>query len=317
MQVKDIPVSAASDFEGVVGNYNLAATINRRRLTTDDVVSLKIRLTGDGDPKRVVPPTLANVSAFESYEPQEIENKQFYQGNRQYHEVTYEYLLVPTEGGDFTISANLDAFSPDSNRVIKLGQSFSVQVTGSKKSRPSKIQDDLKSGLRDIHTIRTLNGGRKPIFHPGQVGFWLGAGLPVLAIAFGFLIKRRRNAENRLSPEERAMREARKLADKHLVEAKQALDRSDPRACYDAISRAVLGYVSDKFKLERSTLTKSTVKSALESQAVNDTQIELIMSILQRCEMALFAGQDRQADLESTYEQAAQVIIDVEQGLAA
>ena len=70
--VKPLPPNAPASFSGGVGIFNMNSVINRTEVTTDDALTLRLTLTGDGDMKRVRPPQLNLGEAFEVYDPKVI-----------------------------------------------------------------------------------------------------------------------------------------------------------------------------------------------------------------------------------------------------
>ncbi|MCB0620316.1 MAG: hypothetical protein KDC41_16725, partial [Saprospiraceae bacterium] len=129
----------------------------------------------------------------------------------------------------------------------------------------------------------------------------------------GFLGFRRWQARRgEVDPEVLGRQRAQKDAQLHLQNAHRHLEQNEARAFFDEVSRASLGYVSDKLHIEPSRLSKPLIRERLTAAGVEPPLIERFLQILQTCEMALFAGQDDPARMRSTYEEAEGVISELE-----
>ncbi|MCH2046915.1 MAG: hypothetical protein MK212_22565, partial [Saprospiraceae bacterium] len=90
-------------------------------------------------------------------------------------------------------------------------------------------------------------------------------------------------------------------ATKRLTTAKSMMQANQGKAFYDELSKVLMGYVSDKFNIPLSELSKANVKVKLETNQVNRTEIERFTELLQTCEMALFAGMINTSAMQETY----------------
>ena len=67
--VKPLPNNAPLSFSGGVGDFKAEAGISKIDATTDDAISLKMKVTGNGDAKRWQAPKMAAIDGLEIYEP--------------------------------------------------------------------------------------------------------------------------------------------------------------------------------------------------------------------------------------------------------
>ena len=111
------------------------------------------------------------------------------------------------------------------------------------------------------------------------------------------------------------MQAARGVAQERLSLAKSHLKAGDSRAFYDEVSKAILGYVGDKLQISRSSMSKSSLRQRLQELDLDESLIETVMSIVQDCEMALFAGQADADKMGTVYERATQAIAGVEKAV--
>jgi len=97
-----------------------------------------------------------------------------------------------------------------------------------------------------------------------------------------------------------------------LKAAKPHLDKVEPRAFYDAVEDALLGYLRDKFQLPVAGLSRRNIREKLITAGARESLTDRYDQLLQRCEMALYAGQDKADDLAAAYATAKELIADTE-----
>ena len=138
----------------------------------------------------------------------------------------------------------------------------------------------------------------------GSPIFWSLTGLPVAAFLGMFFFKKIKDREANVDAGALKIKWANKEAQKRLATAKSHLDSGDSRKFYDEISKASLGYVSDKLSIPHAEMSKDNVRAKLESLNVSEPLVEDFVKVVKTCEMALFAGMDNSADMAATYEKA-------------
>jgi hypothetical protein len=90
------------------------------------------------------------------------------------------------------------------------------------------------------------------------------------------------------------------------------LGTGNSKAFYDEISKAYIGYVCDKTGLPLSQLTKDNVREKLSTLQINEATIDEFVKIIQTCEIALFAGMDNSSSMQTMYENAINVISNID-----
>ncbi len=313
-----LPEGAPSTFSGAVGNYELNTSINRQEASTDDAISLRLSVVGDGDLKRIQAPDLNLPSTFELYEPRISEEETGEYQNRRIARKTFEYLLLPKRPGTYRIEPAFTFFSPDSNRFVRLeSETYTVRITaGSMAGQEGTSTLEDTETARDIRSIKIDSRLRQPpTYWTQKAGFWVAAGLPVLLIGGMFLLRRRQEREAALPLKEHRKRQARKAALQLLASAREAKEQGQTGQFYDGVSKAMLGYISDKLEIPKSALDKNNLQEKLQSLQLPPERIQAFLDMLNRCEMALFAGKDEAAAMGTTYEAAVQLLADLHQRL--
>ncbi len=317
IRVRSLPAGAPPSFTGAVGVFTANARISRTTVTTDDALSLRLSVAGNGDIKRVQPPALIVTDTFEVYDPTVQEEVSYELNGELTGKKIIEYLLVPKAPGQYALNPEFTYFDTDSARFVTaaLGP-FSVNVRpGSRSRRPGEgaTPSADTTAQRDIAYLKgdlELNKGREPFF--GSPLFWSLIALPLLALLGAVVIRRRRRQLSQLDPAAMRRKRARREAERRLKTADSLRREGQSRAFYDEISKAMLGYVSDKLDLPGSELSKDNVRSRLETMQVDSTDIEHFLEIMHNCEIALFAGKDNAEAMNETYEKTARLLTTIE-----
>jgi hypothetical protein len=315
IEVLPLPAGAPESFTGAVGDYQIRPDLSSKTATTDDALTFILTVRGSGDIKRVEAPALDLPEGFEVYEPKAVEETNLELNASIEGKKVFEYLLLPKVPGDYEFTPKFTYFSPDSAKYVTLAdQSFSIYVkqgTG----QPGRATASLNE-TEDIGPLMLSPGltqTRAPFL--GSALFWGLLAAPLLL--FGGLLgwRRHRARQDDIDPSERRMQAARGVAQERLSLAKSHLKAGDSRAFYDEVSKAILGYVGDKLQIPRSSMSKSSLRQRLQELDLDESLIETVMSIVQDCEMALFAGQADAGKMETVYERATQAIAGMEKAV--
>ena len=110
-------------------------------------------------------------------------------------------------------------------------------------------------------------------------------------------------------------RNARKVAQERLSQAERSLKEVNSRAFYDEVSKAMLGYISDKLHLPPSMLSKDKLRERLEEPGIDAGLVNQFLEILSTCELALFAGKENTAAMKDVFVKSIETISQMERQL--
>ncbi len=314
LSIKPLPENAPETFSGAVGWYNMSSQLSRNTITTDDVLSLVLTITGTGDVKRVQAPPVELGDVFEVYDPNVKEESTFEINGEVRGRKSFEYLLVPKRPGTYEIRPEFSYFDPDSAQYLKINDKvYQVNVKqGTNNTAPaiSGLEKSEEDYLRPLKAEGNLKRASAPLW--GSNLFWILYMLPILGMlgiaGYRQVMKRKLD----IDPIVLRRRQAEKVARKRLETANGFLQENKPRQFYDEISKAMIGYVCNKLNMPLSEISNENVKSKLEELQVNPDTNERFMKILHNCEMALFAGKDNAEAMQETYDNTLQVLADIE-----
>jgi hypothetical protein len=233
---------------------------------------------------------------------------------------SFEYLLIPRFHGDFTIpSVTYSYFNTSSGRFEQLqtpehrifarrgaDDNSDLAVFG---GRP---RIDVNVG-RDIRFIKS-DIGKLARIKTDLVTNKTYQSLYLLAILSFFIILfiRREHVKRNADISKVRNRKAGKIARKRLKSADMCLKNNQFDKLYEEILKALWGYFSDKLNIPQADLTKTRIASALSEKKIDETTIEKLNEILDRCEYARFAPSSSGTEAASLYEWASQIIKSVE-----
>lgn len=314
LRVKPLPEPAPANFSGGVGQYNWECSADRDSLTTDDALTLTIRLRGNGDPKRTALPVLTLPAGLEAFDPKVLEEEEYENGQAIIHRKTLEYAILPREPGAYDVHPEFVVFDPDSNRYITLQADTTLHF------RVGKGKNYLANQLHGDSLALQVPSENGSSSTWEQVNYWLTkswvwgalAGLTALILVLAWSNRRRKTRLSRPVPVD-------PIADKNYREqfgqARQLLNGADPRVFYDVLLRALQNYLAARLGLPLAQLSVANVRYRLVERRVPEPHIQHLLDVWQACEQALFAGQINSVNPETTLQSAEQLVQTLERDL--
>ncbi len=320
--IKPLPANPPPSFTGGVGDFQAAFSISKTEGTTDDALSLRLTVTGNGDSKRWQAPKITPVDGLEIYEPkvlkeQSIENQGEWQTVKE-----IEYLIVPKRAGDFSLKTAFSYFSTDGgttsrdnregSRFNTIDTTFQLKIQQGSNKAATLLQDKQQDirGLKFATFLTTENG----TFYNSLL-FWALFIAPFILFGLAVALKQIQLQQSRRDATLLRQENAPKVAEQRLSVAQDFLEKGNRKLFYEEVSKSLFNYISDKFQMPLAEFSKSNVREKLTSLKINDLYTDNFIKILNDCEIALFAGQDTEGGATGIYDRALKVITDIEQSL--
>jgi hypothetical protein len=318
IHVKPLPgTGKPSDFSGAVGNFSIAASVDKKELKSNESLNYTIKVSGAGNIKLLKPFSPEFPADFEKYDPKVTdsvkEDENGLRGTR-----NYTYLLIPRHKGDYTINPlKFSYFNPATGRYNTIAtKEFHIHVSkGLTENNVTAFAEgdkqDVKLLDKDIRFIKnnTQLSKQDDLFF-GSVGYFFLLALGPLACiaAFNYRNWYRKNNSDLVKVKSR---KAGKLAAQHLAEAEKYLLTNQKSAFYEATSKGLYGYISDKFNILPANLNRENIETTLKQRKVNDAAITRLLETLDLCEMARYAPVNNASD-EKIFETAKNIINEIE-----
>lgn len=317
LQVRELPrAGCPANFSGLVGKFSLKSNLTKNQLKANDATDLVVTISGSGNLQLVEPLDIAFPSDFDVNEPS-VNDRIQTGGSSVNGSRTFDYTIIPRTAGPFTIpAADFCYFDPSSGTYKTLSTEkygLTVDKGDDDNSFSSSSQKDIAVLDKDIRFIKT---DVRSMLSPNKLffatpAFFLLFFLPFLLLAV-FLVIRRKQFKDRQNVAELRNRKANKVALKSLKKAKKLLVANKEDEFYVEISRALWGYMSDKFRIPLADLSIDSVRGKLAEKGVAPDDIEQFIQTLNNCEYARFAPDSGAAMMSDLYNQSLDFITKIE-----
>jgi hypothetical protein len=308
-------------FGGAVGKYTMDAWLDKRQTTTNDAVTLRVKISGRGNLRLLEAPAVVVPPDIERYDPK-ISDNVSNQGDRIAGSRTFEYLLLPRHAGEQRIPPITFAyFDPEKKNYVALhSPEFVLTVEKGTEAAPEYATGISKEDVKLLgEDIRFIKSGNLSLRRAGEL--FIGSPLfvvllfsPILGFV-GFVVYAKRRERLMGNVVLLRNRKARKMAQRRLVEAKKLLTEKKKEEFYTEVSRALWGYVGDKLGIPPSDLSVDTARITLESRKVSQETVVHLTATIEQCEFARFAPSEDSLQMDGIYNDAVVLISTIEEQL--
>jgi len=316
IDVKPLPNGKPASFSGAVGEYNMTSSITSTQLKTNDAVTVKVDISGNGNLKLIKNPAVTFPNDFDVMDPEVTNNTKVSQSGVNGTK-TIKYNAIPRYAGDFTIpKAEFSYFDVKSGTYKTLTtDEYKLHVSQGPAGSGSNVpvvnatnKEDIRFLGKDIRYITTDSANfHKGDFFFGTFGYLLFYIVPVLLFLLLFWIYRKQVAQNANIALMRT-KKANKVASKRLKTADKYLKENKTELFYDETLKAVWGYLSDKLNIPVSELTKDNVDANLVKYGASENLIQDFRNILDTAEFARFAPAQESEKMDELYDATVQAI---------
>jgi hypothetical protein len=314
--VKPLPIdSRPASYNGAVGRFNMTATVDKNSLSTDDALTLKVTISGQGNVNLLNPPKVDIPASFDKYDPKVSDNIEK-NSNPLSGSRTFEYVLMPVEAGEQTIPpVEFSYFDADTKTYKTVSsKAFNIHVTAGKQTKREKEDFSINKNAITNNSNSVLDWVKHNSYFITSIWFYLLLILPLLALVGAWLFRRRLDYQQNNAAFLKH-RFANKVALKRLELAARYLKEGKDKAFYEETSRAVWGYLSNKLHVPFADLSKQLIQDKLAQQQVSEEYTADLFDLLDNCEMALYTPNHNNTKMQGTYQQAVQVISKLEDEL--
>ncbi|WP_302025955.1 BatD family protein [Parabacteroides johnsonii] len=310
IDVKPLPSGKPTSFSGAVGNYSMTSSISSNNVKTDDAVTIKVTISGNGNIKLIKNPEVAFPNDFDVYDPKvEVDIKTTTAGSS--GTKTIEYMAIPRYAGDFEIPAVAFSYFDTKTGSYKTitSEPYKLHVEQGKGGGTSPVvsnfsnKESVKYLGKDIRYLKVNDIHFVPnneLFF-GSFMYYMCYLIPAILFVVFFFIYRKQVKENSNLALVRT-KKANKMAVRRLKNAGKLMKENKKEEFYDEVLRALWGYLSDKLSIPQANLTKDNVETELAKYGVDDALIKEFMDILNTCEFARYAPAQASDTMDKLYE---------------
>jgi len=314
INVKDLP-GQPDGFTGAVGNFSFNGALDKTEGKTNEAMTLKLTVSGNGNLNLINPPKIELPQDFESYEPK-TSDKTIASENGMSGSISFEYLFIPRYAGNFTIPAvKFVFFNPNTRQFeTKTTEAFNIHVEKGKDDGKSSVvssysKEDVKMIGKDIRFIKQNKSvlKQKGSSFYGTFEFYLIYILSIAGFAVFFVLNRKKIKENENIVLVKNKR-ANKVALKRLKEASAFLKNNQQEQFYEAVIKALWGYLSDKLSIPVADLNREKAAASLLEKGISQEVVSELMKIIDDCEFARYAPAAFSGTMTEIYDGAAKVM---------
>lgn len=315
VNVKPLPQPQPEGFNGAVGKFEIKGELSSNSLRTNEAASLVYTVTGTGNIKYLKEPAVELPVEFEQYTPKQDYDTHV-SGSTVSGKMTAEYTFVPQSVGKFTIpETNFVYFNPATGEYRTMtAKGFQVDVAkGAASQNSSAEQQEIKIKNTDILHIKLgdKNPSKDHLLFARQTWYWMLYPILLIALITIIAVSRRNNRLN-ADVTGRKIAHASKVARKRLSAASRFLKSGEKEQFYDAVLKAIWGYLSDKLNIPASSLTRSNVSEELISFGASEKLTTDIIAILDDCEIARYTPDSSTRTLQEIYDAATKAMNEME-----
>ena len=331
VNVKALPAGKPASYMNAVGSFNVKSVLTSDKVRANDAVIYRITIDGVGNLKYVKEPEPEFPTDFEVFDPKvDLSTRATSSGVQ--GKKTIEYTIIPRHAGKFEIPSlvfsyfdvksgqyktiRTDSYTLEVEKGPNEGNAGggAVDFSGTNQERIRVLGNDIRylhsvdADRLDLGRIDPETGKPEPLkpFY-GTLAYWLFFLVPFLAFVILAFIYRRR-IRRMADIAGMRTRRAGKVAERRLKAAKKALNAKDENAFYEAIHKAILGYVCDKLRIPLSDLTQDTVSEMLEKHSVRPETIHDVKEVLDTCQFARYAPSTDSQAMDVLYKKTSKVI---------
>lgn len=312
IDIKPLPEPKPATFTGAVGKFTLKETLSPDQLRTNEAASYVLTVSGTGNLKYITAPEVTFPIGIDAYSVKSSDDVKV-SGSTYTGSFTATYPLMPTEVGSYTIGAvDFSYFDPSTGQYHTLqGTQFDVPVGRGQET--ASAQKEVNNEMTDILHIYSHEEAEE-LAHSKLFGSWkywlcYGVALAILvALTYVHGARRKRNADVAGLKHSRA----RGVAKKKLQQAAKMMKAGNSSQFYQALAKAMYGYLGDKLGIPPSSLVRDTITERLKDAGADEALVTEVIQELDHCEMARFTPDQSSADLKAAYENAAALIKNIE-----
>ena len=280
------------DFIGAVGEFELETVVDSFELQVGNPLHFTTTIRGIGNIMAIQEPVIDFPRQLEVYDP-ETKEQISKQSNRVNGSKTYDYILVPTKPGNYTIpGVSFSYFDVNKEAYINLRSApIDIKVNGdvleiveNELDEEEEIQKEFD--LFDIYKTSLFTDVESEFYNSWRYPLSLAS--PFVAY-FLFLFGARLKEEFQPDTITLKYNRASKEAAKRLKQAKIYLDQQNQQAFYNEVFDAFNGYVSDKLNINQAELSKEFVLEKFSDKNVSPVLVEQFEQVLRNAEEALYS----------------------------
>jgi len=322
IQVLPFPQGKTSDFNGAVGEFSITAKTDVQTIPANEAITYKFTIQGIGNLALLQKPTIDFPKDFEVYEPKIIDSyTTTTMGDK--GSKTFEYVVIPRHEGNFTIPQVVMQVFNTETKTFKTITADAIQIAVTKGAVTNQVttnfgtnKEQIQYSADDFRYIYTDDLQLHSISSYVIINPWFNGLFVILVLgAAVYIFVARKRIELYSNVTLLKQKQAAKVSKAYLKQAREFLNQGNDAAYYEAISKALFGYIGNKLSIPMTDFTVETIADTLHKKQVPEIIIQTCIEIVNQCEMARYAPIQSIEDKEQLFTKTSQVIQGIEQNV--
>jgi hypothetical protein len=305
LTVRSAHDQSSGDFSGAVGKFNVQYSLRPNQATTDDAISIVMKIVGNGDVKTIRPPDLDLPKGFEVFDPKVKDEKMINATDSVRGEKVIEYLVIGHQPGNYRLRPSFTYFDPAQGAFRTVVDSFQVSISQGSGALSNTSDDRLKQEADDIVPLThdlDLKKKRKPVYlQTWYIGAYV---IPVLAFLLVSWRSKHKNVEEVISDPHAIARE-------RLQQARKYMDEGNHQQFYEEAALGLKQFIAHKLKIQASDLSRQKITDRLLAKGIHRELEEQVRLFIEKCDLALYAGFNDASTITATYDEAVELITEL------
>jgi len=307
IEVRPLPEPRPANFCGGVGHYDWSVSADKQTLSTDDVLTLTMRIRGNGDARRLSPPRLQLPASLECLEPEVRAQEEYETGDEFVHQHTLTYAILPKQPGTYLFTPETFFFHPDSSSYQPLRTEKPLELTvmpGATYGKTSPTPDTLSStALIDENDGWDARRYLSPPWLFGMAGI---AALLILASLTHTIWRRQkaRSLSSGASTEPSLGLPDRRSLEEQLRQLRARMPRETPEAFYHQLLKWTENAVAAALNTPPQLLSRDAALTQLAERGLPPAALEALTTVWEQCERAVYAHLDLADEMPACWEKA-------------
>jgi len=315
LPAKNVPV----DFNGAVGNYELAATVGPTNLAVGDPVTVRVQISGRGALDAIQLPDQSALQNFKIFPPTaktEITDQLGLEGRK-----TFEEIVTP-QNSDVRAwpQFSFSFFNPTDEKyhtltqpavpliVRSAGATPLPTIAANKNSTPeNQTPQDILPIKENLGTLET-----KSVPLVAQPAFLTAQTLPIIAFLAAFIWRKRTdNLAN--NPRLRRKIAVEKLIQTGIADLRKFAAKNNPEEFFALLFRLLQEQLGERLDCPATAITENVVEENSILRSANETMRNDLRELFQLCNQARYAPVRGTSELNSVAAQFEKVISELQE----
>ena len=301
IKVKPLPEKGKpAFFHGAVGSFQITASVDNNKFSTDEAGVLKVTILGSGNLQLITAPEINWPAGIDAFEPALTE-----QINKEAIPIngikTFTYNFNISNAGSYKIPEILFAFFDPETGQYKIDKSLSIPFTVTKGNKPTKKSSNMTA----------LNNGN-------YFWYYVAGGLLILAtlIAAIFFSKRKKHTIEPIHTAEfvKTVR-AEPIIDEYrssnanpLAASHEYLSNNDQGNFYSSLNLELRAFLAKQFNLPVNELQVSALQQRCDNFEVNNALFLSLQSLMEKIALNVYSPMHTEQAMQDTYDETAELI---------